>query len=135
MFLLDTDTVSHALRGTAGVDARLAALDPAEWCISAVTRAELRYGVALRPVATRLAQLVVAFLEIARCVPWDGAAADRHGNLRAELASTRMFIGNLDEMIAAHALSLDAVLVTGNTRHFGRVSGLRTEDWLVRRAG
>lgn len=131
-FMLDTDTVSHALRGTSAVDERLAALDPAEWCISAVTRAELRYGLALRPCATRLAGLVNAFLEIAPCFPWDTAAADRHGAVRADLRAAGVSIGCLDELIAAHALSLGAVLVTGNVSHFGRVPGLRFEGWLVR---
>lgn len=131
MYLLDTDTVSHALRGTL-LDDRLGALDPSEWCISAVTRAELRYGLARRPEATRLARLVEAFLATARCAPWDSAAADRHGPLRASLAAAGASIGAYEEMIAAHALALDAVLVTGNRAHFGRVPGLRIEDWVAR---
>lgn len=132
-YLLDTDTVSRALRGTAGVDERLLALEPGEWCISAVTRAELRYGLAIRPEATRLAELVEAFLAAALCMPWGPAAADHHGRVRARLRAAKVTIGAFDEMIAAHALSLDAVLVTGNTRHFGHVAGLRREDWLVRK--
>jgi tRNA(fMet)-specific endonuclease VapC len=131
VYLLDTDTACHALRGTL-VDDRLEALDPAEWCISAVTRAELRYGLARRPDASRLAAVVDAFLLAARCAPWDAAAADRHGTVRASLQSVGASIGAYDEMIAAHALALDAVLVTGNARHFGRVPGLRIEDWVRR---
>jgi tRNA(fMet)-specific endonuclease VapC len=130
-YLLDTDTVSHALRGTV-LDERLAALASSDWCISAVTRAELRYGVARRPDATRLARLVDGFLRTARCVSWDAAAADRHGALRAELHVAGATLGAYDELIAAHALSLDAVLVTGNRRHFERVPGLVIEDWITR---
>lgn len=132
MYLLDTDTVSHALRGTL-LDDRLEALDPSEWCISAVTRAELRYGVARRPDAVKLAALVEAFLTVARCAPWDAAAADRHGVVRAALRERGGGgIGAYDEMIAAHALALGATLVTGNARHYERVDGLVTEDWIRR---
>lgn len=132
MYLLDTDTVSHAIRGTL-LDERLQHLDPADWCISALTRAELRYGVARRPGATRLAAAVDAFLDLATCAPWDAAAADRHGALRATLRATGDgTIGVIDEQIAAHALALGAVLVTGNVRHFARVPGLAVEDWIQR---
>lgn len=131
--MLDTNAASAAMRGVAGIDARLMRLDPAQWCISAVTRSELRYGVALRPAAARLAQCVEAFLQAASTMPWDEQAADRHGRLRARLRGLGAPIGDFDEMIAAHALSLDAVLVTDNVRHFERVGGLVIENWV--RAG
>ena len=131
--MLDTNAASAAMRGVAGIDARLARLDPAQWCISAVTRSELRYGVALRPAATKLAQYVEAFLQAASTMPWDEKAADRHGRLRAQLRGPGTPIGDFDEMIAAHALSLGAVLVTDNVQHFGRVEGLVIENWV--RAG
>ena len=129
-YMLDTNTASSAIRGAVGIDTRLAALDPTRWCISAVTRAELAYGVALRPDALRLARLVEAFLSAAVTLAWDDAAADRHGELRARLRLAGQPIGDLDEMIAAHALSARAVLVSDNVRHFSRVEGLRLEDWL-----
>lgn len=122
--------MSHALRGHPGVDRQLATLDSADWCISAITRAELRYGLALRPEATRLAAVVGAFLETARCLPWDAEAADRHGELRALLRSAGRPIGPYDELIAAHALSVGAVMVTANLRHLARVPGLRVVSWV-----
>lgn len=132
LYMLDTNAVSSALRGTAGMDERLQRLDPAQWCISAVTRAELRYGLALRPEATQLAQYVGAFLQVTTTAPWDQAAADTHGVLRARLRLAGTPIGDFDEMIAAHALSLGAVLITDNTRHFQRVDGLVLENWIRR---
>ena len=99
-------------------------------CISAVTRAELRFGVVLRPKANRLAQVVDGFLSIARTVAWDSGAADAHGQLRATLTAKGRRIGDFDEMVAAHALALGATLVTDNVRHFSRVSGLKIENWI-----
>ena len=127
LYMLDTNTASAALRGTAALDMRLQQLEPSQWCISAVTRAEMRYGMALRPEAVRLAQCVAAFLQAAVTAPWDDAAADRHGRLRAQLRKAGTPIGDFDEMIAGHAL---AVLVTDNTRHFQRVDGLVVENWI-----
>ena len=130
LYMLDTNAASAALRGTRGLDERLQQLDPGEWCISAVTRAELRYGVALKPEATRLARVVDAFLRATTTMPWDEAAADAHGHLRARLRRAGTPIGDFDEMIAGHALALGAILVSDNTRHFRLVDGLVLENWI-----
>lgn len=130
MYLLDTDTASAALKGVAGIDRRLTTMPTGAWCISAITRAELRYGVARRPGAIVLAKVVDAFLAIARTEAWDRRAADVHGRLRAALAARGQPIGDLDEMIAAHALATNAILVTANTTHFARIPDLRLENWL-----
>jgi len=129
-YMLDTNVASAALKGVPRIDARLAELGADEWCISAVTRAELRYGVALRPAAVRLARYVDAFLQAAWTAPWDALAADQHGRVRARLRLAGTPIGDFDEMIAAHALAVGAVLVTDNTRHFERVEGLALENWI-----
>lgn len=130
MYLLDTDTASAALKGVARVDRRLRSIAAGGWCISAITRAELRFGVARRPGATALAKVVHAFLAIARTEAWDLRAADVHGQLRAALAAAGQPIGDFDEMIAAHALATDSILVTGNVAHFRRIPDLRLENWL-----
>ena len=129
LYLLDTNIASAVLRGTPNVDARITQLDPAQLCISAITRAELRYGLALRPGAVKLAQLVDAFLNTFTTVPWDASAADHHGRLCAYLRARGTPIGDFDEMIAAHALSLGATLVTDNVQHFRRVDQLRIDNW------
>ena len=130
LYLLDTNVVSVALRGHIVVDRRLGSLSRADWCISAVTRAELRFGVFRRPNATRLANVVEAFLTDARTESWDARAADVHGRLRADLAAKGRRIGDFDEMIAAHAIALEAILVTDNVRHFSRIAGLKVENWV-----
>jgi tRNA(fMet)-specific endonuclease VapC len=129
LYLLDTNAVSAALKGNKAIDRRLRELPAAQWCISAVTCAELRFGVALRPKATRLAEVVNAFLSVARTEAWDARAADAHGLLRAKLTTKGRRIGDFDEMIAAHALALGAIMVTDNIRHFSHVPGLKIENW------
>ena len=104
--MLDTNIASAAIRGRPELDQMLLGLTPEQWCISAITRSELLYGLALRPKATTLARCVQAFLETARTLPWDETAADHHGQLRASLRLLGHPIGDFDEMIAGHALSL-----------------------------
>lgn len=129
LYMLDTKACSVAIRGNDGIDQHLQALGPTDWCISAVTHSELRYGLALKPGAVRLARLVDGFLQIATTEPWDLAVAEVHARLRAELRLRGTPVGDFDEMIAAHALALNAVLITDNTRHFESIPGLTIENW------
>lgn len=135
LYMLDTNAASEALRGHPSVDARLQALQPGQWCISAVTCSEMRYGVGKRPEAVRLHRMVDAFLRIVPIFPWDAKVAIRHGELRADLKARGTPIGDFDEMIAGHALAIGAVVITDNTRNFTRVSGLAIENWVRPTAG
>lgn len=128
-FMLDTNIVSAYIKGNPMVDDRLSELTPDEWCISVVTRAELRYGIELS-ASTRLQRLVDDFLMLAPTLAWDSAAADAYGRLRAWLRKAGTPIGPLDEMIAAHAMSAGLELVTNNTKHFEKVPGLEIRDWV-----
>jgi tRNA(fMet)-specific endonuclease VapC len=130
LYMLDTNAVSAVMRGNPLMDERLLQLDPADWCISAVTHSEICYGLSLRPEATTLIRAADAFLAVATTLAWDATAAAAHGRLRAQLRQAGTPIGDFDEMIAAHALSVGAVLVTGNERHFRRISGLAVENWI-----
>ncbi len=130
LYMLDTNAVSAVMRGNPLMDERLLQLDPADWCISAVTHSEICYGLALRPEATTLIRAADAFLAVATTLAWDAVAAAAHGRLRAQLRQAGTPIGDFDEMIAAHALSVGAVLVTDNERHFRRISGLPVENWI-----
>ncbi len=96
--------------------------------ISAVTEAELRYGVAHLPDATRLETLVEDFLLTVTILPWDSEAAKQYGWLRATLEREGRAMGNLNTMIAAHALAAGAVLVTSD-RAFRRIKNLKLADW------
>lgn len=128
-YMLDTNTVSHIIKGTApAVRERLVGVPMAQVCISAVTEAELRFGVAKRPDSPRLRTAVHEFLLRLDSLPWESAAAEQYGDLRAALERAGKPLGNLDTLIAAHALAVGAVLVT-NDQAFRQVEGLQVEDW------
>jgi tRNA(fMet)-specific endonuclease VapC len=128
-YLLDTNTASYLIRGNAPrVRERIASIAPADVLVSVVTEAELRFGVPRRPDATRLEVLVEEFLRFVEIKSWDSAAAHHYAELRATLERGGQPMGNLDMMIAAHALALGAVLATSD-RAFGRVKGLKVENW------
>ncbi len=86
------------------------------------------YGAARLPAAARLNAIVEEFLIRVTIHAWDSAAAREYGRLRAALERAGAALGNLDTMIAAHALAKGAVLVT-HDKAFARVTGLKTEDW------
>ena len=131
LYLLDTDTCSYAIRfAHASLDARLAAAKPGSLAVSAVTRAELIFGLEKRGNPRGLSRRVHAFLDRVTVLPWDAAAADRFAKLRTRLESAGNPIGTFDTMIAAHALALDATLVTNNLRHFQKARPLKVENWI-----
>ena len=128
-YMLDTDTVSFALRGQGRAAARILECRPSGLCISSITLAELRFGAAARR-SKRLHALIGTFADTVLVAPFDAAAAERFGEVAASLAGRGEPIGGFDTLLAAHALSLDLTFVTRNARHFTRVTGLRTEDWI-----
>jgi tRNA(fMet)-specific endonuclease VapC len=130
LYMLDTDTVSFALRGMGQVATRLGRCKRSELCLSAVTVAELRFGAAKRG-SRKIHRAIDAFLSGVDVLPFDQLAADRFGVVAATLANEGVPIGHMDALIAAHALSTGATLVTNNSRHFSKVGGLRLENWAV----
>ena len=128
--MLDTDTVSYALRGIGAVGERLLAMRPSSVAVSALTVAELRFGADHRK-SKRLHRLIDTFCAGVMVLAFDEAAAARFGIVGAALAVRGEPIGQIDTLIAAHALAEDLTLVTNNIKHYSRVPGLRTENWLV----
>ena len=128
-YLLDTNTVSYVIKGTfPHVRERLLKVPISDVGISVITEAELRFGVARLPQATRLAVVVEEFLMRVDVLVWDSAAARQYARLRAGLEEHGKPMGNLDLMIAAQAVAVGTILVS-NDRVFRRVTGLRVEDW------
>jgi tRNA(fMet)-specific endonuclease VapC len=128
-YMLDTDTVSFALRGEGRVAARLLERRPSQLCISSITVAELRFGAETRR-SRRLHRLITTFIDSVEVLAFDEKAADRFGPVATSLARRGSPIGTFDTLMAAHAMSLGLTFVTNNTQHFGRVPGLKTENWV-----
>ena len=128
--LLDTCVCIEVLRGRPPrMPLAWAQCRSSETGVSSITVAELEYGAARSrdPAASRRA--VGLLVERLSVLPFDAAAAQRYGELRAELERGGVPIGPLDMLIAAHALSLDVPLITANSKEFRRVRGLRVENW------
>jgi tRNA(fMet)-specific endonuclease VapC len=128
-YLLDTNMASYVIKGNIPrVRERLLKMPMAQVSISAVTEAELLFGVARKPEAVGLKTAVGEFLLRVDRLPWDSEAAQHYARVRADLERNGEALGNLYLMIAAHALAAQAVLVT-NDRAFLRVKELKIEDW------
>ena len=128
-YLLDTNTASYIIKGNVPrVRERLLKVPMSQVLISAVTEAELLFGAARKREAVRLKTAIDEFLLRVDSLPWDSNAAKRCAGVRAALEIAGTPMGNLDMMIAAHALAEEAVLVT-NDRSFRRLKELKIEDW------
>lgn len=128
LYLLDTNAASAILRQQEPLCTRAASVPLSSLTISSVTAGEMHYGLAKRPQATTLAKLVHEFLRYADILPWTDAAAPHYGMLRAALEAKGITIAPLDLMIAAHAVSVDAILVSAD-KALSRIGILRVEDW------
>ncbi|HEY0794768.1 MAG TPA: type II toxin-antitoxin system VapC family toxin [Acidisarcina sp.] len=130
--MLDTDIVSYIIKGNSPrIERKLASHVPSTVCISVMTRAELQYGLKRLAPQHRLHLAVGQFLKVVRTLSWDPESADWYAGIRHQLISSGQPIGELDMMIAAHALGAGATLVTNNGRHYERIAApLMLENWV-----
>ena len=129
-YLLDTNILSDLmdnLRGNAR--RRLGEVGYQATCTSIIVAGELRYG-AVRRQSDRLNNRVEAILAQIAVIDFSPDADRHYAHLRYQLERQGTPIGSNDILIAAHALVLDCILVTANTREFARIEGLRLENWL-----
>lgn len=131
MYILDTNTCIFVLKNrTNQIRQKFKAVK--QLCISSVTYGELCYGIEngdpnLREERYRQLDIFTQRLLVA---PWNEDAARHYGHIRAALKKAGNIIGSNDLLIAAHARSLDAILVTNNTKEFCRIPDITLEDWI-----
>ena len=131
LYMLDTNTVSYITKGhSKAARARMLNLEEDEVvCLSVITEAEIRYGLAKRPEVVALRERMEWFLAAVKVLPWGRDEARAYGVLRANLESSGKTLENMDMLIAAHAIAIGAVLVT-NDKAFAQVEDLHaTENW------
>lgn len=130
MILLDTNICIYIINAKPpAVLARFRQYHLGEIGLCSVVAAELAYGVA-KSGSARNRQALEMFLAPLTILPFDETAIWAYGELRAHLERRGTPIGSLDTMIAAHALSQQALLVTNNTREFAKVPGLQLDNWV-----
>lgn len=124
--MLDTNAVTAIARGR---DARLQGLVATRpVCLSVLVEAELRYGLARRPVHADVRRIIETLLDGVEVRPWHSACARRYASLRAALEQDGLPLSPVDLLIASHAIAEACTLVTAD-RAFARVPGLQMLDW------
>ena len=131
-YVLDTNAVSALMKGNPAVVERLAATTPADVAIPQPVLAEIAFGIDRLPRSRRRTSLQARFDLVSAELPraeWTDAVSRMFGRIKATLERRGTRIEDFDAVIAAHALALDATLVTANLDHMIRVPALRVEDW------
>ncbi|MDR1476745.1 MAG: PIN domain-containing protein [Rickettsiales bacterium] len=127
-YMLDTDIVSLAVRGNSSVIKNLEAHEEDEIFVSAITYAELMYGLEKKGSA-KLADEVNIVLGKLYVEDFDIDSAEYYGKIRMALERPGAPLENMDMLIAASAMAAGAVLVSHNKKHFSKIKGLKIEDW------
>jgi tRNA(fMet)-specific endonuclease VapC len=128
IWALDSEAVSHAMRGEGRVAERLARVGPAAVAMPSMVVYEVNFGLRKAGLRTRL-EAFAAWVRSVKVLDLDVEAADHAASIRVQLESIGKPIGPIDMLIAATARRHGCTLVTHNTRTFARVPDLRTEDW------
>lgn len=129
-YLLDTNIVSDLVRNPGGkVAQHIRVVGEARVCTSIIVAAELRYGAAKKG-SPRLSSQLESVLGALEVLPFEAPADAAYGVLRTRLERAGRPIGGNDLLIGAQTLALDYAIVTDNEREFGRLEGLRLENWL-----
>ena len=132
IYMLDTNICSYIIRNTPEeIKVKLKEVEQEhELALSSIVVSELFYG-AYKKNSERLINLIGSFVENFTIYSFDTKAAEIYGIIRAELERKGNIIGAYDLQIAAHAVSLNAVLVTNNEKEFRRIGNLKVENWIT----
>ena len=129
MYLLDTNICIYVINHKPQqVFERFRQYQLGQLAVSSITASELAFGVE-KSGSERNKQALKKFLSPLEILPYDEQAVWHYAQLRHDLQSKGQTIGSLDMLIAAHALALDVVLVTNNTKEFKRIERLKLENW------
>jgi tRNA(fMet)-specific endonuclease VapC len=130
LYLLDTDICSYVMkRSHEKLLEKLRLVDLEKIAVSVVTEAELLYGLKLSEKPERVRPSLLDFMKHVRVFDWGSEAAEHYADIRVHLKKRGTLIGANDLMIAAHARSLGATLITNNENEFRRVKGLTVQNW------
>jgi tRNA(fMet)-specific endonuclease VapC len=128
--MLDTNMCIYLMRNQPPeVAERFAACYVGDVVMSAITFAELEFGVAASADPHREDANLAALVADIPVAPFDAAAGSAYGPVRMVTRESKK--DHLDKLIAAHAISLNVTLVTNNVRDFAKYPGVVTENWLV----
>jgi tRNA(fMet)-specific endonuclease VapC len=129
--MLDTNICIYIIKNKPkSVKERFKEFEIGELCISTITVSELMYGAFKSNFVEKNIKAIESFLMPFDIVDYDFMASVEYGKIRASLEKKGQVIGNMDMQIAGHALALDLVLVTNNTREFERIDRLRLDNWV-----
>lgn len=129
-YMLDTNIVSQLLREHPQVLDRVLATPMESLCISSITEGELLFGLANNPANLKLKSAVQELLRRVDSLAWDSVSARKYGEVRAQMQKQGKSMGNLDLLIAAHAIGIEAILVTNDQAMF-QVPNIMIEDWTI----
>jgi tRNA(fMet)-specific endonuclease VapC len=130
LYMLDTNICIYIIKQKPQeVIKKFTTLEPAQISVSSITVSELQYGVAKSQHKTKNNYALQEFLSPLNIEPFDLNSALIYGELRLRMEKSGKQIGSFDALIAAHAMSIGATLVTNNLKEFKRVKGLKLENW------
>lgn len=129
MYVLDSNSLIYFFKGMGGVADRLLSTPPADIAISTVVLYEIEVGIAKSSSPRKRRAQLDSFLSYATILPFGQKEAAASATIRADLEKRGLPIGPLDNLIAGTAFSRGAILVTNNVHEFGRIEGLKIENW------
>ena len=132
MYMLDTNICIYLINEKSeDLALKIATIPNEQICISAITHAELEFGVAKSQRPDKNIRALTKFLATITVLPFDSKASEQYGIIRASLERVGQVIGQMDMLIAAHAKSNNFTVVTNNVKEFERVHNLKIEDWTI----
>lgn len=131
MYMLDTNMCIYIIKKRPiGLLEKFNSIPQNRLCISVVTYAELQYGIERSSSKKMNQKIIDDFVSHLAVLSWEMEAARQYGKIRSDLEKDGTPIGNMDLLIAAHALSKKCTIVSNNLKEFNRVKNLKCENWI-----